>query len=210
VAEHFQSSHIVAFSTGCVYPLVGPETGGSTETDSPDPVGEYAQSCLGRERVFEYYSRRCALPVCFIRLNYSIDLRYGVLHDLAQQILAGRPVDVNMGWFNCLWQGDATAWALQALELCSVPPSILNVTGPESLSVRSVAEQLGRELQRPVRFTGHEQGTAYLNNAQTALRRFGPPTVSVETMIRWTANWLQAGGHSLQLPTHFEVRNGTF
>lgn len=210
VAEHFHRSRIVAFSTGCVYPLVTAKSGGSVETDPPEPLGEYAQSCLGRERVFEYYSRHHHLPVCLLRLNYAIDLRYGVLHDLARQILADQPVDLGMGSFNCLWQGDATAWALQALELCACPPTILNLTGPEILSVRSVAHQLAEVLHQPVRFTGTEQNTAYLNNATIALERFGPPTVPVPTMMRWTASWLQSGGRSLGQPTHFSTRDGSF
>jgi nucleoside-diphosphate-sugar epimerase len=210
VADHFQRSRFVVFSTGCVYPLVTPESGGSTERDLAQPVGEYAQSCLGRERIFEYFSRRHRLSVCLFRLNYAIDLRYGVLHDLARQVLADQPVSLRTGWFNCLWQGDATAWAIQSLELCATPPSILNATGPEILSVRSVAEQLGRELERPVRFTGREQPTAYLSNARIALERFGPPTVPVATLIRWTAAWLRRGGRTLNLPTHFDVRDGAF
>ncbi|MCP5519437.1 MAG: NAD(P)-dependent oxidoreductase [Verrucomicrobiales bacterium] len=210
VATHFRESRIVAFSTGCVYPLVAPDSGGCTEDEAPEPVGEYAQSCLGRERMFEYASGRWGTPLCLLRLNYAIDLRYGVLHDLASMILRDAPVDLGMGWFNCLWQGDANARALLALEHCAAPRTILNLTGPEILSVRDVARRLGNALDRPVRFNGAEHPTAWLNNATQSLRLFGPPAVAVERLIAWTADWLRTGGRSLGLPTHFEVRDGRF
>jgi len=210
ISERYPSSRIVAFSTGCVYPLVTKATGGCKESHPPEPLGEYAQSCLGRERVFEYASQRRRTPVCLLRLNYAIDLRYGVLHDLALSILQGKPVDLAMGFFNCIWQGDAVNQALRALELCTTPPRVLNLTGPEILSTREVARQLGRALKRKVVFTGKPGDTAYLNNAQQAAGLFGPPTVSLAEMIEWTARWVQAGGRSHGLPTHFEVRNGNY
>ena len=210
VGERYPASRIVAFSTGCVYPLVARTTGGCKESHPPNPVGEYAQSALGRERVFEYASRRYGTSVCLLRLNYAIDLRYGVLHDIALRILEERPVDLAMGAFNCIWQGDAVNQALRALELCASPPRILNVTGPEVLATREVAKRLGRALKRRVVFAGRPADTAYLNDAQQATGLFGPPTVSIEEMIEWTARWVQAGGRSHGLPTHFEVRNGTF
>jgi len=210
VANHFHASRLVAFSTGCVYPLTSPATGGCTEDQTPEPLGEYAQSCLGRERVLEYVSRRHGTPICLLRLNYAIDLRYGVLHDLAMTLHAGRPVDLGVGHFNCLWQGDAVNQALLALEHCASPPSVLNLTGPETLEVRAVAQRLAEAMQCPIQFTGAPQGNCYLSNSAKATGLFGPPKVSLDQMITWTARWVQSGGRSLGKPTHFEVRNGRF
>jgi len=209
VAQHFRDSRIVAFSTGCVYPIV-PSTGGCTEQTKPAPVGEYAQSCLGRERVFQYYSAANATPVCLFRLNYSIDLRYGVLHDIATKVWHNKPVDVTAGHFNCIWQGDANTVALRCLEHCASPAAVLNVTGPETLSTREVAEAFGRIMDRPARFTGKESDMAYLSNSAKATRLFGEPTVSVDQMIAWNAHWVMAGGRSLGKPTHFEVTDGNY
>ncbi len=210
VAEHFRGSRIVALSTGCVYPLVAPAQGGCSEGVAPAPVGEYAQSCLGRERVFEYHSRRDGTPVVLIRLNYANDLRYGVLRDIAEPVWNGRPVNVTVPAFNCIWQGDANRTILQAFALCRTPPEVLNVTGPETLTVREAAEELGRLLGRPVRLVGSPGPTAYLNDAARAHRLFGPPRVSAAQLIRWTAAWVAAGGRSLNRPTHFEVADGKF
>ncbi len=210
VGEHFSTSRIVAFSTGCVYPLASPESGGCTEDDPPAPIGEYSQSCLGRERVFDYYSKHKGTPVCLLRLNYAIDLRYGVLHDIGQQIVKGRPIDVSMGYFNCIWQGDANSQALLALEHCDSPAKILNITGPETIAVRSMAQELASELGTKSTFTGEESSTAYLNNAAKAHRLFGAPSVSLAQMVEWTAHWIKMGGSSLGRSTHFEVRDGNF
>lgn len=210
VAEHYATSRIVAFSTGCVYPLVPLARIGCVETDRPEPVGEYAQSCLGRERTFGYFSKKNGTRVCLIRLNYALDLRYGVLHDLAQTILNGQPVDRTVGHFNGIWQGDANQQALLALELCASPPSILNVTGPETIPVTATAATLGRLLGKPVTFAGEPGPVAYLNNAGLAQELFGYPRVPLNHVIRWTADWLLHGGRSLGKPTHFEVATGKF
>lgn len=210
VGERFAASRIVAFSTGCVYPLVPLERLGCTEADRPDPVGEYGQSCLGRERTFGYFSRRNGTPVCLIRLNYALDLRYGVIHDLAQTIWQGRPVERTVGYFNAIWQGDANNQALLALEHCASPAAVLNLTGPETVSVTAVAQLLGRLLDKPVTFSGGTGPTAYLNDAARAHRLFGYPRTPLEDVIRWTAAWVKAGGRSLGKPTHFEVADGKY
>jgi len=210
VCRKFPRSRIIAFSTGNVYGLAPVSGGGSVETDAPQPVGEYAMSCLGRERMFEHFSRTLGIPTVLLRLNYACELRYGVLVDLAKQVWAGQPVDLGMGWFNCLWQGDANAMTLQAFALAATPPRVLNLTGPELLNVRTVAEQLARRLNRPVTFTGSEGSSALLNNAGTALARFGPPRVPAAQLLDWVADWVMRGGPDLGKPTHFESRDGRF
>ncbi|KAF0178905.1 MAG: nucleoside-diphosphate-sugar epimerase [Limisphaerales bacterium] len=210
VCRKFRRSRIVAFSTGNVYGLVPVSGGGSVEADAPQPVGEYAMSCLGRERMFEHFSRTLGVPVSLLRLNYACELRYGVLVDLAKQIWAGQPVDLGMGWFNCIWQGDANAQTFQALALTTSPPFVLNLTGPELLRVRDVAEELGRRMNRPATFTGAEADSALLNNAAEARRRFGPPRISASELLGWVAGWVMRGGPDLGKPTHFESRDGRF
>lgn len=210
VCAYFSTSRIVAFSTGCVYPLISLAQGGSTELDAPDPVGEYAQSCLGRERMFSYFSRFRGIPTCLIRLNYALDLRYGVLHDLATTIWEERPVDRTVGYFNAIWQGDANNQALLALAMCSSPTSILNVTGPETISVIETAEALGKLLNKRVQFTGEPGDKAYLNDASLATRTFGPPRIQLEQILRWTADWVRRGGRTLGKPTHFEAADGRY
>lgn len=211
VARRYARSRIVAFSTGCVYPLVRPAQGGCTEETPPQPVGEYAQSCLGRERVFEYFSRSQRTPMCLLRLNYAIDLRYGVLHDIARRILQGQPVDDTVPAANVIWQGDANNQALRALDLCESPPKILNITGPETFSIRECATELAREMGREAVFAGRPgELVAYLNDSTRATALFGRPTVDLQTLIRWTARWVLAGGRSLNKPTHFEVTTGKF
>lgn len=210
VCRRFRRSRIVAFSTGNIYGLVPVSCGGSVETDAPQPVGEYAMSCLGRERMFEHFSRTLGIPTALLRLNYACELRYGVLVDLAKRIWAGQPVDLGMGWFNCLWQGDANALTLQTLALTASPPFILNLTGPELLRVRAVAEELGRRMNRSVAFVGAEGDSALLNNATEAGRRFGPPRISAGELLGWVADWVRRGGPDLGKPTHFESRDGRF
>jgi len=211
VVDHFRESRIVAFSTGCVYPLVAASAGGCTEATPPAPVGEYAQSCLGRERLFEYGSRAYGTQVCLLRLNYAVDLRYGVLHDIGQAVYAGEPIDLTVSHVNVIWQGDANRQALLALELCSSPPAVLNVTGPETASVRVVAEAFAEIFGREALFTGEEgRGRMYLSNASKAAALFGYPSVPLLTMIRWQADWIARGQASLGKPTHYEVVNGQF
>ncbi len=210
VCRRFRNSRIAAFSTGNVYPFTPPERGGSVETDPPAPVGEYAQSCLGRERIFEHFSGSLETPVSIIRLNYAVEMRYGVLADLARRVYEGQPVALEMGWFNCIWQADANAMALQSLAHASSPPLALNVTGPELLSVRQVCMDLGSLLGREPTFTGQEASDALLSNAARAFRLFGGPRVDAAQLLRWTADWVSRGGASLDKPTHFEEREGRF
>ena len=210
VARRYRGSRVVAFSTGNIYPLVPVTGGGATEMDEPGPVGEYAQSCLGRERVFEHFSREHGTRTIIIRLNYAVEMRYGVLVDLAQRVLAGEPIDLSMGNFNCIWQADANAMSIQAIEHAGSPPRVLNVTGPEVVSVRGVCQRLAERLGREVRFTGAESPTAYVNNAQLSHRLFGYPRVPVGKLIDWTVDWVKRGGESLGKPTHFETRDGKF
>lgn len=210
VAERFKSARIVAFSTGNVYSLVRVQSGGAKETDPVRPIGEYAQSCLGRERVFEYFSRKNGTPVCLLRLNYAVEPRYGVLLDIASKVYAGQPVQVSMGSVNVIWQGDANSVCLRAFSLCKSPPEILNLTGPETLSVRWLAQEFGRRWGRAPIFEGEESATALLNDASRCHRIFGPPRVPVSEVIDLVAHWVQIGGPVLGKPTHFEVRDGKF
>jgi nucleoside-diphosphate-sugar epimerase len=209
-AERFSRSRIVAFSTGNVYPLTPVSEGGPGETHSLAPVGEYAQSCLGRERMFEYFSEKYGTPVALLRLNYAIDLRYGVLHDLALRVWHSAPIDLSMGYVNVIWQRDANSVALRAFSRCQSPPFALNLTGPETASVRSIAERFGALFGIPPVFTGREASTALLSNASLCARLFGPPQVSLDQMIHWVAHWIKQGGRSLGKPTHFEQRDGQF
>lgn len=210
VAAHFAASRIVVFSTGCVYPLVPAASGGCTEDEPPAPVGEYAQSCLGRERVFQYFSNARRTPVCLIRLNYAIDLRYGVLHDIARRVWAEEPVDLAVPSFNAIWQGDAANQALLALEHCHSPANIINITGLEAVSVKWVAQEFARLMGKRLSFCGEEGEVAYLSNAAKAAELFGHPRVPLPKMIQWTAQWIMAGGRSYDKPTHFEVTTGRF
>ena len=210
VCRKFARSRIVAFSTGNVYGLVPAAGGGSLETDSLARVGEYAMSCLGRERVFEHFSRTLGTRVALVRLNYACDLRYGVLVDLARKVLTGTPVDLGMGWFNTLWQGDANAMTLRCFDHVAAPPLALNLTGPEVLSVRETCEKLGRLLGRQPVFVGTEAPTALLGDARRAFSLFGQPRVNADQLLAWVAAWLLHGGPTLNKPTHFEARDGRF
>lgn len=210
VCGKFRNSRIVAFSTGNVYGLTPVARGGSVESDSLAPVGEYAMSCLGRERMFEYFSRSLAIPTALVRLNYACDLRYGVLVDLARQVWNGQSIDLAMGHFNTIWQGDANAMTLRAFERTASPAWVVNVTGPELLSVRAVCEQIGRAMNRPARFVGIESETALLSNAGYAVENFGAPRVGADKLVEWVANWVMQGGRDLGKPTHFESRSGRF
>jgi nucleoside-diphosphate-sugar epimerase len=210
VCRHFAGSRLLAFSTGNVYPLVAPETGGSVETDPLGPVGEYAMTAVGRERMFQYFSQRERLPVVIVRLNYAVEMRYGVLADLARQVFAGETVDLSMGYANVIWQGDANAMSLCALADAAVPPTIVNVAGPEIFRTRQVCEALAERLGMPVRFANEPAPTALLNNASYAFQRYGRPRVTLDKLIDWTAQWVAAGGASLNKPTHFQARDGRF
>ena len=210
VASRYRDSRIAAFSTGNVYGLVRVSEGGSVETDSMNPTGEYAMSCLGRERVFEHFSRTNGTPTSIIRLNYACELRYGVLVDLATKIKDGQPIDVTMGSFNVIWQGDANAHALASLADCDSPPFVINVTGPETLSVRDVSNQLAEHMKLPVTFTGEESPTALLNNAILSHNRYGQPEMPADELLSNVADWVSRGGDSLGKPTGFEVRDGKF
>jgi nucleoside-diphosphate-sugar epimerase len=210
VAERYTGSRTVVFSTGCVYSLTSVASGGSTESDPLAPPGEYAYSCIARERVFTHYAKTCGTPTLIFRLNYAIDLRYGVLYDIASKVWQNKPVDVTMGHVNVIWQGDANARALQSLALTECPPKILNVTGRECLSVRLLAEQFGRRLDRTPIITGEEADLAWLNNAAQSFDLLGDVTVSLEQMMTATADWVRNGGVSLGKPTHFESHDGKF
>ncbi|MBN1902833.1 NAD(P)-dependent oxidoreductase [Candidatus Sumerlaeota bacterium] len=210
VGNRYVNSRIVAFSTGCVYPLVSFESGGCRETDPPDPVGEYANSCLARERVFEYFSRHRLTPLLLFRLNYSIDLRYGVLLDIAQNVFDEKPVDLSVGYVNCIWQGDAINRALLCLEHAACPPAILNVTGDWMLPVKDLAEKFAEIFAKKVGFCGKDSGKAYLSNTARSVELFGKPRVSVDNMIQWVADWIKMGGATLDKPTHFQVTDGQF
>jgi nucleoside-diphosphate-sugar epimerase len=210
VCERFRESRISAFSTGNVYGLSPVSRGGSREEDPLSPAGEYAMSCLGRERIFEHFSRTNHTKVSILRLNYATELRYGVLVDIAQRVHSNQPVSLSMGYLNAIWQADASAMALQALGSASVPPFVVNITGPELLSVRRVAEEFGRRLHEAVRFDGVESEDALLSNAQKAFDIFGHPKINADQMITWIADWIAHGGETLAKPTHFEERLGRF
>jgi len=210
VCEVFRESRILAFSTGNVYGLSPVALGGSVEEDPFVASGDYAMSCVGRERVFEHYSNSFGIPTAIIRLNYACELRYGVLVDLGRRVWNEEPIDVSMGHFNVIWQGDASAMALRAIALAARPPFVLNLTGPEVLSVRAVSAELGRHFGKPVHFRRVEQPDAFLSNAEKALGLFGPPRVSAYELIRRVAEWIRSGGGDLGKPTHFEVRDGNF
>lgn len=210
VCRRWPGARIVALSTGNVYPLTPLERGGSREGDPLTPLGEYANACVARERLFEHGSERDGVRVALIRLNYALDLRYGVLVDLARTIVAGEPVDVSMGWVNVIWQGDANDMILRASALATRPPTPLNLTGTEAHGVRDLALRLGELLGEPVRFTGEEAPTALLSDASRAAELLGPPATPLDAVLRWTAHWVRAGGRALDKPTGFQVRDGAF
>ncbi|HTP86699.1 MAG TPA: hypothetical protein VMJ34_07125 [Bryobacteraceae bacterium] len=210
VAERFRASRIAAFSTGNIYGLRPAVWGGATESCALAPEGEYAQSALGRERMFEYGSSRWQTPVTLLRLNYAVDLRYGVLVDIALAVYRQEPVDLRMGLVNVIWQGDANSMALRSLAHCQSPPLVLNITGPETLSVREVARQFGERFGNEPVFSGEEAPTALLSNAARAHRLLGYPRVSAAQMMDWVADWIVQGGPLLNKPTHFQTRDGQF
>ena len=210
VLERYPTARVAMVSTGNVYPLVSVNTGGSREVDALTPVGEYANAAVARERIFEYWSREYQTPVCLLRLSYALDLRYGVIPDLARKVLAGEPISLATGHFNCLWQGDANERILRSLDLCETPASAYNLTSPTIVSIRDTAHKLGSLLDREPVFAGTESGTAFVSNTQKLDRLWEPPTVDPETLIRWSAHWVKSGGRSLGKPTHFETRDGEY
>ena len=210
VCQRYQGSNILAFSTGNVYPMVLPETGGSVETDLPMPDGEYPMAALGRERMYQYFSESLDSPTVIIRLNYATELRYGVLQDITQQVYEQQPVDVIMGFVNVIWLGDANAMTLRALFACENPARICNMTGPDVLSVREVANQVGMILDSPVTISGAEAPTALLNNSHASYPIIGTPQMSVEKMLTWGSEWIRRGLPMYGKPTKFQVRDGVY
>lgn len=210
VADKFRKSRILAFSTGCVYPFVDIKTGGSKETDFVGPVGEYSQSCLGRERLFEFGSIKYGTPVALIRLNYSVEMRYGVLVDIATKVYNEEPIDLTMGYANVIWQGDANDMILRSLNLCKSPAKHLNISGPEMLSIRDVALKFGKLMGKDVLIKGSENSTALLVNCSEAYDLLGKPKVALDQVISWTANWIKKEKKTHNKPTRFEVRDGNY
>ena len=210
VAERFRGSRIVAFSTACVYPFADVRGPGAREDVAPTPPpGEYANSCVARERMFEHFSHLHGTPGRLIRLSYAIDMRYGVLHDIAQKLLAHQPIDLAMGHANIIWQGEANDWTLRALAHCETPTSPLNLSGP-AISIREAAEGLAPRLGVEAAFTGREADTAWLIDCSRAFDLFGPPQITLSRMLDWTADWVQRGMASLGKPTHYEARDGRY
>jgi len=210
VADRFKNAKIVAFSTGCVYPLVSYKSEGSKESDHPQPIGEYAQSCLGRERLFEFGSIKHQTPVSLIRLFYAVEMRYGVLVDIATKVYNGELVDVTMGYANVIWQGDANSMILQMINQCESPVRLINITGPTVISVRETALKFGELMNKKVRITGVEAETALLGNIELSKKLVGPPKVPLEKVINWTARWIEDNNKLLGKPTHFEARDGKY
>ena len=210
VADRYRHSRIVCFSSGNVYPFRPLHLGGATEGTPVGPQGEYAQSVLGRERIFEYASHRWGTPLALLRLNYAIDLRYGVLADIAGAVHRRQPVDLRMPLVNIIWQGDANSICIRSLPFCQSPPFVLNLTGPETLSTRWIAEEFGRHFGWEPIFSGEESPSALLSNAAKSHRLFGYPTVTPDEMIEWIAHWVTNGKPMLGKPTHFQTRDGKF
>lgn len=209
-AERYAESRIVAFSTGNVYPLTPVESGGARETDPVGPIGEYAASCVGRERMFELFAERGGTRSAIVRLNYAIDLRYGVLVDIATRVFRDEPISLAMGHVNVIWQGDANRVAIECLSRASVPPFVVNVTGTKTLSVRTLAAWFGERFKKTPRFAGTEGRDALLSNAAHMAATFGEPEVSLDRMQEWVADWVEQGGPLLGKPTKFEARDGRF
>lgn len=210
VAYKFRKSNIVVFSSGNIYPIVPLSSGGCTEDDKVGPVGEYAMSCLARERAFEYAANQYGTKIFIYRLNFAVDLRYGVLFDCAKKIMDGTPISLSTPCFNFIWQGSANEIAIRGLLHCAAPACKMNVTGPETVSIKAAAQKLGRLLGKEPVFEGAEEGNAYLNNASRAMELFGYPDVSAETLIRWQAEYILDGGRTINKPTHFEERKGSY
>jgi len=209
-ARHYKNARIVAFSTGNVYPLVDIKSGGASEETAPEPIGEYAQSCLGRERMFEYFSQLYKTPVTLVRLNYSNEPRYGIIVDLTLKILNDEPIDLTMGAVNLIWQRDANDYIVQAISLAKSPPAILNVTGPDTVPIRQLAEQIGKELNKEPTFLSKEAQTALLSNASYCFSIFGCPKTTLEQMVSIIVKWVTSGKKVLNKPTKYGIRDGKF
>ena len=210
VARHYKNSRIVAYSTGNVYPLVETTGGGATEQTAPEPVGEYAQSCLGRERMFEYFSQLYKTPVTLVRLNYANEPRYGIIVDLTSKILTDKPIDLTMGAVNLIWQRDANDYIIRAISLAKSPPAVLNITGPETIPIRRLAEQIGKALGRKPKFVSREAPSALLSDASYAFSTFGLPQTTLEQMVSMIARWVATGKKTLNKPTKYDIRDGKF
>ena len=210
VAERYPRARLVALSTANVYPLTEVTRQGAVESDPLTPVGEYANSAVGRERILEFYSLRDGLPLTVVRLCYAVELRYGVLLDIAQQVQAGKPIDLASGFFNCIWQGDANDMILRALSLAHCPPTVWNLCRPEVFSVRDVATRFGELLGRAPQFIGSENPNALLCNSRPICAKLGEPATPLVPMLRWIAEWVQGNGCTWGKPTHFEVRDGRY
>lgn len=210
VCERFPQSRLICYSTGCVYPLSTVASGGSTERDEIAPVGDYPNSCVGRERVMQHFAKKNGTPIVLFRLNYAIEFRYGVLLDIARKVWKDEELDVTMGHVNLIWQGDAAARSIQCLDIAASPALPLNVTGPETVSVRALGRRFGEIFGKEPKITGTEAETAWLGNAAESFRHFGYPTVSLEEMIHWVAAWVKTDGRTLGKPTHFQTRSGKF
>ena len=209
IAQRYKNSRIVAFSTACVYPFVDVRGPGAPESLAPTPPGEYANSCVARERMFEHFSHEHQTSGCLLRLSYAIDMRYGVLHDVARTIWQGQPLSVAMGYANIIWQGDANDLALRALSTCTTPTSAINLSGPP-ISIRDVAIRLAARMGKTVHLTDTEAHSAWLVDCHKANALWGPPSVALDTLLDWTAAWVMQGHKSLDKPTHFEVRDGHY
>jgi nucleoside-diphosphate-sugar epimerase len=210
VGEKFKNSRIVVFSSGNIYPFVPIGSGGATEQTAPAPIGEYAQSCLGRERIFQYFSHKYKTPLLIFRLNYAIDLRYGNLLEIAKMVKEERTIDLTLGYMNVIWQGDANEIALRSLLECTTPPKIMNVTGPETISIRWLAEEFGKMFDKKPLISGQEASDALLNDASATFRRYGYPKVTLEEMMEMTYDWVMKGGKTINKPTHFQERFGKY
>lgn len=210
VSARFKKSKIVVYSTGNVYPFMPVYSGGADEGMAPAPIGEYAQSCLGRERIFEYFSKKNNTPMLIFRLNYANDLRYGILLEVAKSVYKGESIDVRMGNVNVIWQGDSNEATLRSLLHCTSPANFLNITGPETVSIRWMANQFGKLFDKESLFTGEEQTNGILSNASKYFDLFGYPHVTLRKMIELTALWLKLGGETINKPTHFQERKGNY
>ena len=210
VAKKYKHANIVVFSTGNVYPFVPIKSGGANEATQPAPVGEYAQSCLGRERVFEHFSIQYQTNILLFRLNYALDLRYGVLNEIGRSVWQDKPIDLTMGYVNVIWQGDANEIAIRSLLHCSSPAKILNVTGDETIEIKALALEFGKQMNKTPSFKNQPAETALLNDSSHAHQLFGKPSVSLTEMIQWTTHWIQIGGEEINKPTHFQERKGNF